>query len=299
VIDGHKVIAWTPYGRVRTYSILIKYLQRDVERGLVDEVWAYMNTDPVGQEDDIAYAHQLAEQHDWFHLKHRPEGIDLGNLPKQRYTGLAYREMVDPHAVYLRFDDDVVYIHEAAIENLVRARLQMPAPTAVFPVIFNNALCSYFLQICRKVPMEWGEVKPYCMDPIGWASGPFAVKLHSLLLDHIEAGTVEDLYLYQDFPIQNPNDGSNGMQFSVSCFASLGSMYANLPDGPGVLVPDEEESWTTVHRPLAIGVPNILRGDAIVSHYSFFTQGPFLNAARILDRYREVAEKLTLPEASS
>lgn len=284
MIDGRRVIAWTPYGRVRTYSILIKYLQRDVERGLVDEVWAYLNTDPVGQEADIAYAHELAEQHHWFHLKHRPEGIDLGNLPKQRWTGLAYREMTDPDAIYLRFDDDVVYIHEAAIENLVRARLQMPAPTAVFPVIFNNAICSHFLQHCGKVPREWGDVGLYCMDPNGWANGPFAVKLHELLLDHIERGTVEDLYLYQDFPIQP------GTQFSVSCFASLGSMYAGLPQ-PGVLVPDEEESWHTIHRPLATSTPNILRGDAIVSHWSFFTQHAFLNQTNLLDRYRDLADK--------
>jgi hypothetical protein len=285
VIDGRRVIAWTPYGRVRTYSILIKYLQRDVERGLVDEVWAYMNTDPTGQEADIAYAHELAEQFDWFKLKHRPEGVDLGNLPKQRYTGLAYREMTDPDAVYLRLDDDVIYLHEAAVENLVRARLQMPAPTAIFPIIVNNAICSHFLQHCGKIPREWGEVGMYCMDPVGWANGPFAVKLHELLLDHIERGAVEDLYLYQDFPI------APGTQFSVSCFASLGSMYAGLPHGPGVLVPDEEESFHTIHHPLATGAPNILRGDAIVSHWSFFTQHAFLNETDLLDRYRDLADK--------
>lgn len=284
MIDSKRVIAWTPYGRVRTYSLLIKYLERDHARGLIDEAWLYMNTDPVGQEADIAYAHELAEQFDWVKLKHRPEGFDLGHLPKQRWTGLAYREMTDPNAVYLRLDDDVVYLHENAVENLVRARLQMPAPTAVFPVIFNNAIVSHFLQACGKVPMEWGTVSPYCMDPTGWANGPFAVKLHELLLDHIEAGTVEDLYLYQDFPIQP------GTQFSVSCFASLGSMYAGL-DEPGVLVPDEEESWHTIHQPLATGAPNILRGDAIVSHWSFFPQHPFLNNTNLLDRYRDLAEK--------
>ncbi|MYS15158.1 hypothetical protein [Streptomyces sp. SID4982] len=284
MIDGKRVIAWTPYGRTRTYSILINYLERDVRRGLIDEVWAYMNTDPVGQEGDVAYAHQLAEQHDWFHLKHRPEDVNLGPLPKQRYTGLAYREMVDPNAVYLRFDDDVVYVHESAVENLVRARIEMPAPVAVFPIIINNALCSHFLQVCQKIPMDWGTVAPYCMDPVGWANGPFAVKLHEMLLDHIEAGTVEDLYLYQDFPLQP------GTQFSVSCFASLGSMYADLPQ-PGILVPDEEESWHTVHQPLATGAPNILRGNAIVSHWSFFPQHPFLNETDLLDRYRALAEK--------
>lgn len=285
MIGDRKVTCWTPFGRRRTYSILIEYLRRDVERGLVDEVWAFMNTDPVGQEDDIAYAHELDEQYPWFRLKHRPEGVDLGNLPKQRYTGLAYREMTDPDTVYLRFDDDVVYIHEAAIENLVRARIEMPAPTAVFPVIFNNAIVSHFLQACGKVPLEWGAVTPYCMDPMGWANGPFAVKLHELLLDHIERGRVEDLYLYQDFPIQP------GTQFSVSCFASRGEDYAAL-EQPGVLVPDEEESWHTIHRPLATGAPNILRGDAIVSHWSFFPQHPFLNGTDLLDRYRELAEKV-------
>ena len=134
-------------------------------------------------------------------------------------------------------------------------------------------------------PWEWGEVKQYCMDPNGWANGPFAVKLHELLLDHIERGAVEDLYLYQDFPI------APGTQFSVSCFASLGSMYASLPHGPGVLVPDEEESFHTIHHPLATGAPNILRGNAVVSHWSFFPQHAFLNGSNLLDRYRDLAEK--------
>lgn len=284
MIDGRRVIAWTPYGRRRTYSILIKYLERDVARGLVDEAWAFMNTDPIGQEDDIAYAHELTEQFPWFHLKHRPEGINLGRLPKQRYTGLAYRYMVDSAAIYVRLDDDVIYLHDDAIENLVRARIEMPAPIAIFPVIINNAICSHFLQACQKVPLEWGKVDLYCMDPTGWASGPFAVKMHELLLGHIEAGTVEDLYLYQDYSLQP------GTQFSVSCFASRGADYAALPQ-PGVLIPDEEESWHTVHQPLATGRPNILRGNSIVSHWSFFTQHPFLNQTDLLDRYRDLADK--------
>jgi hypothetical protein len=193
--------------------------------------------------------------------------------------------MTDPDTIYLRLDDDVVYLHEDAIENLVRARIDMPAPVAVFPIIINNAICSHFLQLCGKIPMEWGAVNAYCMDPTGWANGPFAVKLHEMLLEKIEQGDVESLYLYQDFPLQP------GTQFSVSCFASRGEDYAALPQ-PGVLVPDEEESWHTIHQPVAKGVPNILRGNALVSHWSFFPQHPFLNATDLLDRYRELADKV-------
>lgn len=280
MIDGHKVTCWTPYGRERTVSILVKYMERDVKRGLVDEYVIYMNTDD-DQVTDRAYGYQLAEEHDWIRIIERPERYPG---PKQRSTGYFYRYATDPGTIFVRLDDDIVYLHEAAIENLVRARLEMPAPAAVFPIIINNAICSYFLQACGKIPREWGEVGMYCMDPVGWANGPFAVKLHTMLLDHIEAGTVEDLYLHHDFQIPP------GTQFSVSCFASLGSMYAGL-EQPGVLVPDEEESWHTIHRPLATGASNVVRADAIVSHLSFFTQHAFLNESDILDRYRDLAEK--------
>lgn len=296
MIDNRRVIAWTPYGRTATYSILIEYLRRDVERGIVDEVWAYMNTDPTGQEDDIAYAHELDQRYSWFKLKYRPAGIDLGSLPKQRYTGLAYRYMTDPDAIYIRMDDDIIYVHEAAVENLARRRVETPNPVAVFATCWNNSIVSWFMQQTDppRIPIEYGRVGgPYCMNPMGWANGRFAVRIHELLLDKIEQGRVEDLYLYQDFPIQDPNTGSPGMQFSVSCFASLGSLYAGLPDGPGVLVPDEEESWHTVHRPARIGHPNILVGNALVAHYTFQPQGPVVRATDILDRYRALANKLT------
>lgn len=281
MIDSKRVIAWTPYGRERTVSLLVKYMERDVKRGLVDEYILYMNTDD-DQASDRAYGYALAEQYDWIRIIERPERYPG---PKQRSTGYFYRYATDPDTVFIRFDDDIVYVHESAVENLVRARLEMPAPATVFPIIINNAICSYFLQACEKIPREWGEVGMYCMDPVGWANGPFAVKLHELLLAHIEAGTVEDLYLHHDFQLPP------GTQFSVSCFASLGSMYADLPDGPGVLVPDEEESWHTIHRPLATSTPNVVRADAVVSHFSFFTQHAFLNPTDLLDRYRDLADK--------
>lgn len=293
MIRDKKVVAWTPYGRRLSYSVLIEYLRRDVERGLIDEVWLFMNTDPVGQEDDIAYAHELDASYPWVKLVHRPEGIPRHPGPKQRNTGYAYRYMLDPETVYLRMDDDLVYLHEEAITNLVAKRIETPYPTAIFATTWNNSIVSWFAQQAGVIPREFGEVGgPYCMNPMGWANGAFAVKIHNLLLDHIETGTVEQLYLYQDFPIQNPATGSPSMQFSVSCFASLGSMYAGLPAGPGILVPDEEESFHTEHQPSVIGVPNVLVGNAIVSHLTFGPQRAHVFATDILDRYRALAEAL-------
>lgn len=286
MIDGRRVIAWTPFGRERTVSILIEYMARDHAAGLIDEYWLYSNTDPH-QVSDLRYAYQLARRYNWVKIKERPTGTVL-QRPKQRNTGYAYRHMTDPDTVYLRFDDDIVWIHEHAVERLVKAKIEMPDTMCVFPVIINNAICSWFAQKLGKIPYEYGEVgAPYCMDPVGWANGPFAVKLHRLALDHIEAGTVDELLWYQDYSLQV------GQQFSVSCFASSGADYANLQT-PGVLVPDEEESWHTLHRTRATQQPNVIRGDALVSHLTFFPQtqqSPEL-VGDILDRYRALAEKL-------
>lgn len=282
VINGKRVVVWTPFGREVTMSILVEYIRRDVERGIVDEYVLYMNTDD-DQESDRAYGYSLGEKYDWITIQERPMRHPG---PKQRSTGYFYRSAVDPDTVYVRLDDDIVYVHEDAIANLVKARVEMPSPVAVFGTTWNNAIVSWFMQQAGVIPREWGECTYFCMDPTGWANGQFAVKIHELLLEKVEAGRAEDLFLYQDFPIQA------GTQFSVSCFASTGEFYRDLPNGPGVLVPDEEESFHTIHEPARLGRDNILIGNAIVSHLTFMPQRSIVLGTNILDRYRTLTEKL-------
>ena len=284
MIDGKRVVAWTPYGRERTVSILAPYMLRDIERGIVDEWWLYLNTDPH-QVDDLRYAYALARSHPAIKIKDRPAGMPR-RTPKQRNTGYAYQYMTDPDAVYVRFDDDIVYVHPDAVENVTRHKIQTPASACSFGLIWNNAIISWFAQQAGIIPEHYGKVGgPYCMDSMGWANGAFAVDIHHLLLDHIDGGEPERVFLYQDFPLQV------GMQFSVSFFASLGAYYAALPT-PGWLEPDEEESWHTVHEPRRTNQPNMIVGNALVSHYTFAPQQRIVFGSDVLDRYRAISEKL-------
>lgn len=288
MIDAHPVICWTPYGRRRTVSILAKYMERDHGRGLVDQWLLYLNTDPAGQEDDLTYAHELATTYDWVKLVKRPEGYRPLH-PKQRQTGYFYLYCTDPEAVYLRLDDDIVYLHEDAVENLVTTKLALrDSVLCAFPIIINNAVVSWHLQHQRRIPSSgkgWQSVQyPHCMDAVGWADGGFAVKLHELLLKKIEAGTVEDLYMHHTVTL------AERQQFSVSCFATMGSDYTVL-DPPGHLGA-EEEFWHSVHRPKQAGMANIIVDSAVVSHWSFYHQHKELDASGLLDRYRELAAKL-------
>jgi hypothetical protein len=316
MIKDHKVVAWTPWGRQATASILGRYLRREHERGLVDEWWLCLNTDPE-QVDDLKYAYALAAVYPWVRIVQR--GPDQPRrTPKQRNTGYFYTRMTDPDTIYLRLDDDIVYVHEDAVERLVVHRVEHGQGVASFPIMWNNAIISWYAQQAGVIPAPgtittfirsevfgqvghhteepqgitaeqyvWPRVGgPYCMDPVGWSDGRFAVALHRLLLERVRAGKAEELFLYQDMPV------APGVQFSVSTFASSGKLYASL-DPPGVLVPYEEENWHTVHQPAVLGQPNIIVGDALVSHYTFFPQKPVVAATDVLDQYRGLAALLT------
>jgi hypothetical protein len=300
MIKDRPVIAWTPYGREHTVKILAQYLRREYERGIIDEWWLCLNTDP-GQGDDLRYAYLLAAAYPWIKLKERMPH-QVRRHPKQRNTGYFYEYMTDRNTVYLRIDDDIVYLHPDALDRLAVHRLEASGGVASFPVMWNNSIISWYAQQAGVIPAAgtkrgggneeldyiWPQVGgPYCMDAVGWADGRFAVALHRLLLDRVEAGAAEELFLYQDYQLPT------GMQFSVSVFTSLGSMYADLPDGPGVLVPYEEEHWHTVAQPTKIGQPNSIVGDALVSHYTFFPQGPIVRATNVLERYAALAKKET------
>lgn len=286
MIDGHKVVTWTPYGRKETMSILIKYMERDVNAGVVDEYILYMNTDG-DQFDDVAYAHELDNRYDWVTLKKRPMGEEVLH-PKQLNTGRFYRYAIEPDTVYIRFDDDIVYVHERAIERLVKAKIVSPS-LVTFPIIWHNAICSFYLQQMGKIPVTgWSDrvQSMYCMDPVGWADAQFAEKIHRQLLGAINAGTVDDLFLHHD--IQLPI----GLQFSVSCFAAMSDIYREM-NPPGYLDYHEEEHWHTVHRPIATQRANQIAGNALVAHLSFFPHSSYIrNETDILPQYRELAEQL-------
>lgn len=285
MINGQRVVAFTPYGRRKTVSILFEYMKRDHDAGILDEWWLCLNTDP-DQQEDIAYAYLLAGNRSWIKLQKRPTGVPRMS-PKQRNTGYFYRYMTDPNTMYLRFDDDMVYVHPDAITNLVEAKQKMTSTLACFPIIWNNAVVTWFLQKHGKYPTEHGEVEaPYCMDPVGWADGEFAVKMHEYLLDELQhGGDPTKVYLYQDVPLPELK------QFSVSCFALDGKDLCTLTP-PGHLDYEEEEHWLTVHRPQLVGKDNVIVGSSLVSHYTFYPQQRQVFQSDVLDRYRELARKV-------
>jgi hypothetical protein len=303
VYRDHRIVGWVPYGRELSVSILMPYLLRDHARGLIDSIWLCMNTDE-DQASDRRYAKKLATAHKPVTLKVCP-GPDTPDLdipahwregledPKQKNTGRFPLYMQDRDTIYLRFDDDIVWVHPGMVTTLVDRKLDRMADTiAVFPLILNNAISSYMLQQHGRIPMEWGEVgkrvrsseEVSAVDPYGWGDPYFAEKLHEMVLERLESNAADDLLLPAELTL------GWRQQFSVSCFAIHGSEYADLD---GVLSWDEEEHWLTMHHPGLVKKSNIVCGLAQCAHFSFFTQRDFLLGTGLLDRYRALSEKVS------
>src|SRR5262245_10155783 len=134
MLDGYRIVSVTPAGRRRFVKLLANYLLQ--ERGLIDEHEWWVNTDVP---EDVDYLRGLSQQHpDFFRLITVSSPIPPPEKRTYRICEFAPR-LVEPNTIYLRLDDDIVYIAPGAIRALLRFRIENPAPFLVYPCIVNNS----------------------------------------------------------------------------------------------------------------------------------------------------------------
>lgn len=274
---GHRVVACIPAGRRRVLEPNLHHLRANP---LIDEIQLWLN---ARTRHDIDF---IRGQEDCRAILLDSE--EPSRRPIQRNTGRFYRHTTDDDTVYIRFDDDIVWHHPDAVRNLVDMRLDNPLPFVVFANIWNNAITSYLQQAEGRLWATMYDGQPlypltkFCMDPMAWENGEFAVRLHNLLLDNIDEP--EQFYL-ESQPLYDRT--GRPLRFSVSCFAWFGHDFAPIVDDLWEL---EEEHFISRTYPMRAGKANWLCGDALVSHYSFHRQRTTLNETDILARYQGLAE---------
>jgi hypothetical protein len=265
--QDRKVVAWTPFGRTAPVSILFRYMQRDHAAGILDEWLLCMNAYNDG---DIGYAHSLAAEHDWINLLEEESPAAPPKIAR------FYQFLTDKQVIYLRFDDDIVYVHDQAMRRMADATLTWDGILAAFPVIINNAVVSYHLQREGKVPFDHGTVNsPECLNPVGCSDPVFAEGLHRHALSLLEAGRAEELFL------QEPVTLAADQRFSVNAFGLSG-----IDVFPGVdLYNAGEEGWMTQVFPGIAGKRNMIVNDALVAHFSFHPTWEHMRNTDIMSRY--------------
>jgi hypothetical protein len=256
----------TPAGRRRYLRLLIPYV---LACPWVDRYDLWVNTP---DDADLAFMEAVAGIDDRIRLVPLPEGKTPGAAAIHAFWPGA----TDVDTVYVRFDDDVVWIDPRFFDTLLRFRLEHPEYFLVAPLIINNAMSTFLLQTFGKIGIP-RIVSSDRFDPVGWVNPNFARSLHELLQMLVADGEVEKLNCGR-IPL-------SGNIFSINCIAWFGRDFAPF----GGKVPKDEEPAVSCTLPLRAGRANAMETGAVAAHFAFFTQRETMDRSGVLDGYMRLA----------
>ena len=264
----NKIIV-TPAGRKRYLEILLSHLLLNKSEFDTWELW--MNTT---NSEDISYMEEIASIHNFIKLRYL-EVPHSGNLSIYSF----FKYATDVNSVYLRLDDDIVYIHTGSITTIFTERIKDPFPFLMYGNIVNNALVSHLHQRTRALSSE-KPVTYQCMCPVGWNDPNFALEVHNNFFDKLNSNNLESYFMSNWFL-------HDYARVSINVISWLGKTFSEFNGEVG----NDEEAWLSVDKPKSIGRPNLILGNTLFCHYSFFTQRGFLDTTDILEKYRKLASE--------
>ncbi|KAI0444088.1 hypothetical protein F4803DRAFT_573718 [Xylaria telfairii] len=148
--EGIAVKALIFYGRKRTVDFLDCYLQQNlaVNGGYLDEVWFMVHTKI---DEDLVYLNELIERRPQYKvvLPGACEGFDFTCM---------WNPVVEDDTIYIKIDDDIVFIHPDTIPQLVSTRIAEPHPFAVSANLVNSPFTGY-------KHYNVGAIHPFLPDP--------------------------------------------------------------------------------------------------------------------------------------
>jgi glycosyltransferase involved in cell wall biosynthesis len=302
-----KTIAVTFAGRKRYMEILFKYILKYREH--IDEYHLYLATT---NQDDVDYIEEFQERNSDFVSIVRLETYE--NFNRTKVWNLCYLNCRDEDSVYVKIDDDVVYLDERLFTEFIEFRKTSKSPL-VFPHIINNIISSPVLEEHDriKLPEFDNDSKVYYtwrntikrihsqvnslknkMDydfvvsdlvsqneilcPVVWGNLGYSLAIHEEFLHKLSNIGVESLYT-ENVKLENFEP------MSIQCCSWLGKDFKKYIDELGK-VGSEDEPWMAVYLPLWLDSPHTIFGGSIVSHFSSYNQDSYLLENGILEKYK-------------
>jgi hypothetical protein len=266
-----KRVIVTPAGRSRFLRLLHRHLAAQTKS--FDEWHLWLNT---AVPEDLQFCNQLAADYPW--IKAIPLDVPFNGC---HTIGTFFKHYVDPAAMYLRLDDDIVWLEPAFTEKMFAFREARREFFLVFGSIVNNAVLSHIYQRCGVIDYRHGVCGYDCMDAVGWHSPLFARHLHEQLLASIEAGDLDRWRCFPEWRLHLYE------RVSINAVSFLGEEMATF-NGE---VPHDEEPWLASVYPAAAKKMCVINGAALCAHFSFVPQrvAQLLNEPGLLAQYEKHA----------
>ncbi|EED13626.1 conserved hypothetical protein [Talaromyces stipitatus ATCC 10500] len=146
--DGVRIVGVVFYGRRDRSSLLECYLRKNLASfgGWLDEVIWAANTEDA---DDLSYGEHIAGTADEYtFLPIKNENKDDG------YLNIYTHAFTEPDTIYVKMDDDIVFIDQSAIPRVVMTLINNPRALLVSSNVVNNPALGW-------VHYHMGAVHPY------------------------------------------------------------------------------------------------------------------------------------------
>jgi len=277
----YKVILCVPSGRRQYLEILLPYLLRD--RGVINEVHLWLNT---RIEADLQYIKSVSSRHpDFIKCIEMPNMERNGNLVGH-IAGVCqfYANCIDADAIYIKCDDDICFIENGAIADLVAFREQHQEPFLIYPNIVNNVVISHLHQRFGGVPRTVGicQWHPFC--EIGHKSGAAAQVIHDSFISEYERDSLDTFkfsrYILWDY-----------IRVSIGFMLFFGHDFAEFG---GLIEGYDDEHFLASVLPERMKRPNVIYGGKLVCHFSYRTQQEYLESnTTLLSKYKAIMLKET------
>ncbi|WP_455668838.1 hypothetical protein [Phocaeicola sp.] len=268
--QNYKVVVNTAAGRRRYMQYLVPPI---LNADIVDRYDIWVNTHNMV---DIEFFKELAVKYPKINLVWQPDGVVNGIASINAF----YRDCCDENTIYMKLDDDVVWFEPELFEKMVKFRIDNPEYFLVSPLVINNALSTYLLQVHNKIKLDKYYMS-ICMERTISLDGWFAADLHNWFMDnYLKTGTYSKLYVGKH-PI--------GMaRFSINCVLWFGQEMAKFKGE----VPGDDEEYLSCIKPTQLGMCNCFNGNALIAHFAFGTQRKGLDKMDILNRYGKILHEL-------
>lgn len=168
--NGYKVKIFIFAGREATMRLLMPQLNDPI----IDEIVIAKNTNNAS---DLAWLSTLKNKYTKVTYIELP--ISVKNNPHGAWKYL-YKFMQDSGVIYIKMDDDVVFIKPGYISNTVKFKVDHPEYLCVFPVIVNNP---YVCTLLKVHPMMFGtNLTKWQMMNAYFYNGDLGAALHTQFL---------------------------------------------------------------------------------------------------------------------
>lgn len=260
-----KVVLIVPVGRNRTLRLLVPHLLAARKQFAYCELWMNVCWDA----DDIYHIRKLVHDHPGvFVLKDDGGSVTKGEF---KHYGRYYHTLGKDDTIYVKIDDDVIWMSDGALDKLVTARKDNPDPLIVVGNTVNNAFCNHEHQKAGLYDKSWvleGFRAKHNYD------GEFAEFAHNTLMRNIRRDAT---YVYNF-----DSKYISGQRIPNHVFAFFGrDINWDLDDechiGEGLSTPDR---------------PVMIQGDGgLFAHFSYGEQWPYMDGTEILTAYRKLAKE--------